>query len=63
MKNYSELRLEKETVARRLKTANRQLKVCSQFKNIYFAEMCSGSEAGSYLRLMDCCITQLLAGD
>ena len=26
------------------------------------AEMCSGSEAGSYLRLIDLCITQLYAG-
>jgi len=25
----------------------------SQFENIYFTEMCSGSEAGSYLRLVD----------
>ena len=24
-----------------------------QFENKYFAEMCSGSEAGSYVRLMD----------
>jgi len=32
---------------------------CSQFKNTYFAETCSGSEAGSYLRLIDFCITQL----
>ena len=24
-----------------------------QFENNYFTEMCSGSEAGSYLRLMD----------
>ena len=24
-----------------------------QFKNNFFAEMCSGSEAGSYLRLID----------
>ena len=31
----------------------------SQFKNNYFTEMCSGSEAGSYLRLIDLCITQL----
>ena len=31
----------------------------SQFKNIYFTEMCSGSEAGLYLRLIDFCITQL----
>ena len=27
----------------------------------YFTEMCSGSEAGSYLRLIDSCITQLKA--
>jgi len=32
-----------------------------QFKINYFAEMCSGSEAGSYLRLIDLCITRLLA--
>jgi len=25
----------------------------------YFTEMCSASEAGSYLRLIDICITQL----
>ena len=31
----------------------------SQFENNYFTEMCSGSEAGSYLRLIDLCITQL----
>ena len=31
----------------------------SQFKNNYLTEMCSGSEAGSYLRLIDLCITQL----
>ena len=30
-----------------------------QFKNNYFTEMCSGSEAGAYLRLIDFCITQL----
>jgi len=30
-----------------------------EFKNNYFTEMCSGSEAGSYLRRIDCCITQL----
>ena len=30
-----------------------------EFKNNYFAEMCCGSEAGSYLRLIDFCITQL----
>ena len=31
----------------------------AQFKHNYFAEMCSGSEEGSYLRLIDLCITQL----
>jgi len=30
-----------------------------QFKNNYFTEMCSGSEDGSYLRLIDFCMTQL----
>jgi len=29
------------------------------FENNYLTEMCSGSEAGSYLRLIDFCITQL----
>ena len=28
-------------------------------ENNYFTEMCSGSEEGSYLRLIDFCITQL----
>jgi len=29
-------------------------RICSsQFENNYFTEMCSGSEAGSYLRLID----------
>jgi len=28
-------------------------------ENNYFTEKCSGSEAGSYLRLIDVCITQL----
>ena len=31
----------------------------SQFNNNYFTEMCSGSEEGSYLRLIDLNITQL----
>ena len=31
----------------------------SQFKNNYFAKICTGSEMGSYLRLVDGCITQL----
>jgi hypothetical protein len=30
----------------------------SQFKNNYFAEICSGSEEGSYLRRIDSCIPQ-----
>ena len=34
-------------------------KESSQFKNNYFAEMCSSSEEGSYSRLIDFCITQL----
>jgi len=29
--------------------------------NNHFTEICSGSEAGSYLRLIDSCITQLKA--
>jgi len=33
----------------------------SQFKNYHSTEMCSGSEAGSYLRRVDYCITQLKA--
>jgi len=33
----------------------------SQFKNNHFTEMCCGTEAGSYLRLVDSCITQLKA--
>ena len=33
----------------------------SQFQNNHLTEMCSGSEAGSYLRRIDCCITQLKA--
>ena len=30
----------------------------SQFKNNHFTEMCCGTEKGSYLRLIDSCITQ-----
>ena len=33
----------------------------TQFKNNYFTEMCCGTEAGSYLRLIDSFITQLKA--
>ena len=32
-----------------------------QFKNNYLTQMCNGSEAGSYLRLIDFCIAQLYA--
>ena len=35
--------------------------VGSHFKNNYPTEMCSGSEEGSYLRLIDLCITRLWA--
>ena len=31
----------------------------SQFENTYFTEMCSGSEAGSNVRLVDFCTTRL----
>jgi len=31
----------------------------NRFKNKYFTEMCSGSEEGTYVRLIDLCITQL----
>jgi len=31
----------------------------NEVPNNYFTEICSGSEAGSYLRLIDFCITQL----
>jgi len=31
------------------------------YKNKHFTEMCCGTEAGSYLRLIDSCITQLEA--
>ena len=37
----------------------RLLVMRSQFKNNYFTKMSSGSEEGSYLRLIDFCITQL----
>ena len=35
----------------------------AQFKNNHFTEMCCGTEAGSYLRLIDSCITQLRPKD
>ena len=33
----------------------------SYFENNYVTELCSGSEAGSYLRLIDSCITRFKA--
>ena len=33
----------------------------SQLTNNHFTELCSGSEAGSYFRRMDSCVTQLKA--
>ena len=33
----------------------------SQLKNNHFTEMCSDSEAGSYARLIDACLTQIQA--
>ena len=32
-----------------------------KFKNSHFTEMCSGSEAGSYLKRIDSCFTHLKA--
>ena len=34
-------------------SGDRPCRYSSQFENNYFTEMCSGSEAGSYLRLID----------
>jgi len=36
-----------------------QVRTELQFKNNYFTELCCGSEAGSYLRLIHFCTTQL----
>jgi len=35
------------------RTRGFRVRYSSQFENNYFTEMCSGSEAGSYLRLID----------
>jgi len=40
---------------------NKNVEVRCHFKDNHFTGMCSGSEAGSYLRLTDSCITQLKA--
>ena len=42
-------------------TANTPEPRAPQIKNDYYAELCSGSEEGLYLRLIDLCITQLKA--
>jgi len=39
--------------------SGRSLSTSSQLENNHFTEMCCGTEAGSYLRLTDSCITQL----
>ena len=36
-----------------------RLRACQPYGNNYFTKMCRGSEAGSCLRLVDLCITQL----
>ena len=46
-------------VSARVQKHDLRLVSSSQSKNNYFTEMCSGSEAGSYLRLIYFCITQL----
>ena len=40
---------------------NLQLGIHSRLTLKHFTEMCSGSEAGLYVRLIDSCITQLKA--
>ena len=45
-----------------MRSMSRDVPVTELVQNqIQFTEMCSGSEAGSYLRLLDSCITQLKA--
>ena len=39
--------------------SRRETRYSSQSEENYLAEMWSGSEEGSYLRLIDCCIPQL----
>jgi len=46
-------------LSRRRSTLIRSRHSLPEFKNNYLSEMCSGSETGSYLRLIDLCITQL----
>ena len=52
-------RVECRRVALDLTMRRRRLGEC--WLNNYFTEMCSGSEASSYLRLIDFCITHLQA--
>ena len=57
-----DLKVEQFAKARRRKAALQQvLNLEPQFKNNCFTEMRCGSEEGSCLRLIDGCITQLLA--
>ena len=48
-----------EDIAVLLKRNRSAVRYSSQFQNNHSTEMCSGSETGSYLRLIDSCITQL----
>ena len=41
--------------------ANQTSTHASRFKNDHFTQMCCGDKAGSYLRLIDSCITRLKA--
>ena len=62
MKRVSEVRLVEfgsTSAASRRSTVNPARE--KQIEEKYFQEFCSGSEAGSYLRLRDFCITQLQA--
>jgi len=42
-----------------LRVVHLSVQYSSQYKNNHFTEMCSGSEEGSYFRIIDFCITQL----
>jgi len=48
-------------VAEHVHLAREHRQLVVRVKNNCFTEMCSGSEAGSYLRLIDSCITQIKA--
>jgi len=44
---------------KRTRRRRRRAEIGGGRRESYFAELCSGSEEGSYLRLIDFCITQL----